>query len=132
MADGPILKYLKDQNGVLVIAQTIDHVKGRIQGKIPKGKKRSKSWRLIRKIWLEENPTCCICGSKEKLEVHHIVPFHVDPSKELDMNNLATVCERKKFGINCHLLVGHLGNYKRYNPNFRSSASFIRRWLVKP
>lgn len=90
-------------------------IKDRIQGKAPKGAKRSSKWRKLRKRHLKAHPTCCVCGSKIKVEVHHLVPFHIAPDKELDLDNLMTLCERKKYGINCHLLIGHLGNYRRVN-----------------
>lgn len=49
---------------------------------------------------------------KKGLHVHHIVPFHVDPSKELDPTNLITLC-----GKYCHYTIGHLMDYKSWNPN---------------
>jgi 5-methylcytosine-specific restriction protein A len=61
----------------------------------------------------------------KKLEVHHIVPFHINPSLELDMTNLVTLCECKEDGINCHLFVGHLGNYRSYNPEVRVDAKTL-------
>lgn len=56
-----------------------------------------------------------VCGGKEKLEVHHIVPFHLNPRLELEPTNLITLCEAKHDGVNCHLLFGHLGNFKSVN-----------------
>lgn len=63
------------------------------------------------------------------MRVHHVVPFHVDPSRELDPSNLMTLCEAKKYGINCHLLVGHLGNWRRWNPFVWLHANQWRRRL---
>ena len=45
---------------------------------------RSSGWRSVRNEHIENNPTCAACGRRDGLEVHHIVPYHVDPSKELD------------------------------------------------
>lgn len=100
----------------------LKYLQDRIQGKAPKGKKRSKDWRSVRSQHLEAHPQCEICGGTSKVEVHHIIPFHIDDTLELDPKNLITLCERKKFGINCHLLVGHLGNYRRANPQVEIDA----------
>lgn len=94
-----------------MIKRIIDAVKG----KAPLSAKRSGKWPTVRSKHLLLNDKCAVCGSVKSLEVHHIVPFHVDPSKELDPNNLITLCETKNNGVNCHLLFGHLGNYKCYN-----------------
>jgi len=69
-----------------------------------------------------------VCGGKEKLEVHHLQPFHIKPDLELDPNNLITLCESKNHGINCHLFIGHLGNYKSINDTAQQDAFF---WLKK-
>ena len=89
----------------------------RITGKAPKGAKRSNKWRKVRKQVLKDNQMCAICGSKKTLRVHHLIPFHLAPDLELQKNNLVVLCENKKYGINCHLLCGHLGNFRRTNPN---------------
>jgi len=92
-----------------------NNLKDKIQGKVVKGKKRSGKWRYRRRKHLKKFPRCAVCESKKKLEVHHIIPFSVDPSLELEDSNLVTLCENKKYGCNCHLLIGHLGNYQRTN-----------------
>ena len=83
---------------------------------------RSPRWSTVRKKHLEANPVCAACGSTEKLEVHHIMPFHLDPELELEPTNLITLCESKKNGVTCHLLFGHLGNYKSFNKNAKEDA----------
>ena len=98
------------------------HVKDVIQGKTAKGRKRSSRWRKVRAAHLEQYPRCFVCGGKKKIECHHILPFHLFPEYELNPNNLLTLCERKKYGINCHLLIGHLGNYKRRNKSCRKDG----------
>ncbi len=93
-----------------------------VTGKAPPGTLRSSKWRSVRKAYLKAFPFCAVCGGKRGLEVHHVVPFFVRPDLELDMDNLITLCERKNYGINCHLLIGHLGNYRRHNPNVHGDA----------
>lgn len=100
----------------------------RIQGKAPHGARRSDRWLEVRAEHIERQPTCLVCGGSTKLQVHHLVPFHVAPDKELEPDNLVTLCERKKYGLNCHLLIGHLGNYRRINA---SCLSDIAEWRTK-
>lgn len=90
-------------------------IKDRIQGRAPKGAKRSSEWQKVRKEHIKANPRCAVCGGTKKVEVHHVIPFHLAPDLELDPLNLISLCERKKYGLNCHLLIGHLGNYSKVN-----------------
>lgn len=99
-------------------------IQGKDTDKVPKGAKRSSKWPKVRKEHLKKNPTCAVCGGKKKLEVHHVKCFHLHPDLELDPSNFITLCENKKDGINCHLLVGHLGSYKSFNENAPTDAKF--------
>ncbi len=110
----------------------ITHIKDRLQGKAPKGSKRSSQWPKIRNEHLKKNSQCAVCGGTAKLEVHHKVPFHLDPSKELEPSNLITLCEAWKNGICCHLLIGHLGNYKKQNLEVEKDAEHWNEKLKKP
>ena len=101
----------------------IDH----LQGKSPWGSARSGKWPALRKEFLAENPKCAVCGGTKKLEAHHVEPFHDHPELELDKKNLLPLCEGNP-AINCHLFVGHLGNFKSYNSNAPEDA---RRWNNK-
>lgn len=76
---------------------------------------RSPKWPKERAEWLKEHDFCRACGRKDHLQVHHKVPFHIDKSKELDRDNFITLCENTP--ENDHLVVGHNGNWKNYNPN---------------
>lgn len=78
---------------------------------------RSPEWPNIRKQHLVKQPFCQACGSKNNLEVHHIEPFHVNPSRELDPDNLITLC-----GKNCHFIFGHLMDYSSWNPKIIEDA----------
>jgi predicted TIM-barrel fold metal-dependent hydrolase len=91
--------------------------------KVPSGSKRSNHWPIARKQHLKNNPDCAVCGGNTKIEVHHIRPFHLHPDLELDPNNLITLCENGKDGVNCHLLFGHLGNFKSFNVNVISQSA---------
>ena len=83
---------------------------------------RSGHWPTVRKHHLEAHPACEVCGhSGEKVNVHHKLPFHLHPQLELDPSNLITLCEDEGF-VNCHLFVGHLGNFHGYNPDVETDA----------
>jgi hypothetical protein len=100
----------------------IQHIKDRLVGKVPAGSKRSGHWATVRKIHLDKNPKCAVCGGVKLLEVHHIRPFHLHPDLELDPTNLITLCESKANGVNCHLLFGHLGNFKSFNVDVKKNS----------
>jgi len=91
--------------------------------KTPNGAKRSAKWPAARRQHLKEHPVCAMCGGSKKLEVHHIKPFHLHPQLELDPTNFITLCENKTDGVNCHLLFGHLGNFKSVNENVVKDAT---------
>jgi 5-methylcytosine-specific restriction protein A len=92
------------------------------------GQKRSPVWGKVRKQWLETHPNCAACGETKHflkaLEVHHIVPFHMDPSKELDPTNLVTLCQSKSH--NCHLIFGHLLDFHCMNKDAVVDAEAYR------
>lgn len=97
----------------------LNHVKDLLQGKVPLNKKRSDKWPAIRKAFLEKSPLCAVCDSSKKIEVHHVKPFHEFPELELSPDNLITLCEGD---TSCHLLYGHLKNFKSINVNVREDA----------
>ena len=74
---------------------------------------RSSKWSGVRKTTLINHPYCAVCGSTVLLQVHHCIPFHLKPELELDQRNLIVLCMGKN---ECHLLLGHGDNFKKYNP----------------
>ena len=85
---------------------------------------RSAAWKSLRKRHLRDNPRCEACGSTENVVPHHVVPVRLDPSKELDPNNLVSLCEGRTF--NCHLFFGHLKRWDRHNPKVFDDAKAWR------
>lgn len=55
---------------------------------------------------------CEACG-KMPVEVHHVIPVSLDPSKAADPDNLMSLCD------DCHLVHGHSGDYRWYVANVR-------------
>ena len=104
----------------------ITHVIDAAHGKHPIGTARSDHWPVVRKAHLKDHPDCAVCGGNEKLQVHHIRPFHIHPELELEPTNLVTLCESG--GSNCHLLFGHLKNFKSFNVNVLADSAL---WLAK-
>lgn len=84
------------------------------------GAVRSSKWPSVRKQFLIDNDECAVCMTKEKLEVHHCVPFHIEPTKELDMSNLITLCDTH------HFWQGHLGSWRSYNPRVREDSNLLK------
>lgn len=81
---------------------------------------RSKGWSKVRKEHLINNPNCAACGRNKKLEVHHIIPVHISPDKELNLDNLITLCDTP-----CHIVFGHLMNYKSWNENVTNDCKIF-------
>ena len=90
-----------------------------------KSKKRSSHWDSVRDSFIESHPTCAACGSKNRLQVHHIMPFHLHPELELDVKNLIVLCMDEN---ECHLEIGHGGSFKCYNPKVETHA---KRFLME-
>ena len=93
---------------------------GFIREHIIKPATRSPHWSSVRTAHLKTAGTCEACGSDKSLEVHHKQPFHDKPELELDPSNLITLCDGS---INCHLLVGHLGDWKSFNVDVVADAA---------
>ena len=92
----------------------VHHILCKLQG-------RSGSWPRVRRDYLVRHPTCAVCGGKKAIEVHHVVPFHKDKAQELNPGNLIALCNH----LRCHILIGHLGNYKSWNEHVREMAASI-------
>lgn len=120
------------------VKKTADHI-ARVKAaqKREKGKAtdatRSNKWPTARKHFLKSPEVqadgCAACGAKQGLQVHHCVPFHDDPTKELDPTNFIALCESVG-GLECHEMIGHggrRGGFKRFNPNVRADAADLRK-----
>lgn len=87
------------------------------------GAKRSPHWPAVEHAHKAAHPDCAACGSVQSTEVHHVLPFHLFPQHELDPENLITLCRHSP---DCHIHIGHGGNFKDYNPNIRADAASLR------
>jgi len=93
---------------------------------------RSSKWPGVRTQFLKLNPFCAACGSTEKLEVHHVTPYHTPAGKslELDFENLITLCMGSG---RCHFVHGHLLNWRSHNRDVRmDSVRYYRKIETRP
>lgn len=86
--------------------------------------KRSSLWPALRYAHLLQYPACMVCGTKDKVVPHHIVPVHVCRALELEPSNLISLCEGTG---NHHLWVGHGGAWKAYVPTVAEDAAYFAR-----
>jgi len=68
---------------------------------------RSSRWPSVRDKFLK-GKSCSACGTKKKLEAHHIIPL-AHGGEELLESNLIALCR------NCHYYLGHLQDWTSYN-----------------
>lgn len=78
------------------------------------GQPRSSQWRKVRNLYIKDNNYCAACGKTKMLQVHHIVPYHLNPDLELDFSNLITLGVKCSSG-NHHYLFGHLEDWMNFN-----------------
>ena len=100
------------------------------------GLERSKRWPSVARNFVKANPHCAACEKSTTWlgifahQVHHkVIPFHLAvllgrPDLELDFRNLVTLCQVPT--RQHHLLLGHLDDFKSYNPE---CDAFIKRFF---
>ena len=79
-------------------------------------------WQKLQRAFVTEHCYCEMCGWTKKLNVHHIVPRHVDSSKALEWSNLITLCRE------CHFRFGHFLNWRSYNPYIVELVNTKHQW----
>ncbi len=83
--------------------------------------KRSAHWPAVERGFRKDHPVCECGGGTRALQIHHaLIPFHFAillgrPDLELDPRNLLTISADP--ALEYHVLIGHLDNYKSWNPN---------------
>lgn len=88
---------------------------------------RSPQWPRVRAEHLKVSPVCLWCLTRQDLDVHHLIPFHLKPALELDHSNLRTLCRK------CHFVQGHFLDWRHYNPDFDTDlAQYHTRALTAP
>jgi len=73
------------------------------------------------KTHLKSNPGCAYCDRDNRARhVHHIEPISYAPELAADPNNFLTLC-----GKNCHIVIGHAGNWKNYVSNILTICGVV-------
>lgn len=88
---------------------------------------RSNLWYKLRKDFIKIHNTCAACGTKRRLQAHHIEPVHICPDKELEITNLITLCKT------CHFIFGHLMSWHSWNKDVvRDAAVYLTKVNKRP
>lgn len=87
---------------------------------------RSSQWHVVAHEHLAREPHCRICKRKDKVQVHHLKPFHLHPELELDPDNLVTLCEGEGTDDH-HLWFGHLGSWHSINEHCLDWCEAVQR-----
>ena len=108
IVDGGSIRALLDQ----MLGEIIDL--GLDPDATPANTKRNPKFARVAKLWLKDK-RCIVCGGRTRLQAHHKFPFHLFPSLEMDERYWRPLCEGDH-RLNCHLLVGHGGDFSGFNP----------------
>lgn len=106
-------------------------LKDLLAGRPELGGLRSAKWPAFRKQQIAlRGGKCEICGSTEKLELHHIESFASNPARELDPTNVSVLCESNNKSVICHRFFGHKGDYKKINPEVKEDIAIWKKRLL--
>ncbi len=50
------------------------------------------AWKLFRETFLEDHPTCAMCGA-DATDCHHLTPYHLAGDQDLDPAKFAPLCK---------------------------------------
>jgi len=63
---------------------------------------------------------CACCGYKKKLEIHHVIPVHIDKELACYPGNFITLCR------DCHFRWGHFHNFRtNWNPYIKEFCLYV-------
>ncbi len=82
--------------------------------------KRNPKWWGVRTTHITVYNKCKVCSTQKSLDVHHIIPVSVDPSLELNFDNLVTLCRHH------HFYIGHKGNWNDFNINVEEDCNQLK------
>ena len=86
-------------------------------GGVPRSPKFAK---LAKEFIKEKGGKCEATGVSFDLEVHHILPYHLYPEKELDKNNFIVLTHW------IHFFLAHLGRWASHNEKIVEHAKWLR------
>jgi len=82
-------------------------------------------WASLRAAHLKAFPACAACGSTTHVQVHHIRPVRTHPHLGLEPTNLLSLCRSMATAIDCHLDLGHLGQWDRHNAHVLATVQYM-------
>jgi hypothetical protein len=85
------------------------------------GARRNSRFPRAARLWLREKQ-CAYCEAKAD-EAHHLYPFWLFPSLEMDSRFWLPVCRR---GEDHHLHLAHLGSFERFDFLAREHAAILK------
>ena len=106
-----------------IFAPVIDGVRQLPQIVATDGGMPSKMESAMRK-WLVGKP-CAVCGSTKQVQAHHLFPRHIWPQLAYDNRLWYPLCRSSKI-LDCHAIIGHLGDMKGFNPFCVAMAEQLR------
>jgi hypothetical protein len=106
-------------------AQVVHWIRVKFSKLREKGKRKLYvGWDKLRDEHLDKHDSCAACGGWTNLQVHHVRPPLVTGA--LSPRNLITLC----MGFDeCHLRIGHGGDWNCYNPHVKLHAKAFRRGM---
>ena len=82
-------------------------------------------WEEFERKYYESYPKICkACGEKIHIDLHHIIPRHINPKLIFTTSNLIPLDRA------CHFHIGHLLNWSYYNPSVVSDSKLLRHHLT--
>jgi len=78
-----------------------------------------------KRIYREANPRCALTGVKANVQVHHMIPVHIDRRLAACQTNLITL------SASTHFWAAHLSNYKHYNANLPETIKQLKATLKR-
>lgn len=82
-----------------------------------------KTWVVIKAMKAYDKSrdnTCEYCGRKGNADVHHVKDISHHPELAAEKSNMICLCRKPQ----CHLIIGHMGDFKGINPNVREVCLF--------
>lgn len=110
----------------------IQHLADAGRGKHPLRQKRSPHWGKFKKAYFKKYGKACeVCGRKSFVQLHHVIPFHVRPDLELMEWNVVGLCEPPHKVRKCHLIYGHLGDWRWFDPDVKEVAASVKKKIAE-
>jgi 5-methylcytosine-specific restriction endonuclease McrA len=73
--------------------------------------------------FVSKHSKCAMCNHDKKLQVHHIIPWHISEALRYNEANLITLCQP------CHFRFGHRLNWKDYNPEIVETTEVVKPFI---